>query len=282
VTLVGSVNGVAKVVVNDASAAAITAPGTAGMWTNLAGIWFRNFTVTGTLPGGTDGGTPDAGPPDAGPPDAGPPDAGPPDAGPPDAGPPDAGPSDAGPPDAGPPDAGPGTVIFSDDFNRTLTSGLGPAWTVLAGAWRDNDKANSDLDALDRAAVAGVSCADCRIEAKMVNFAGGESMLELRVNGANRYALALTASGVLQIRRYAGTSVTVLGSAASGIADLGAWHSFAFRVGGSPTVTLTAEVDGVQKLSASDSSAAAYTGAGGAGIAASVSGILFDDFTLVR
>src|SRR5437868_14653340 len=106
------------------------------MWTNLAGIWFRHFVVTGTLPGGTDGGPSDAGPPDAGPPDAGP----------------DAGPPDAGPPDAGPPDAGPGTVIFSDDFNRTLTSGLGPNWTVLEGAWRDNDKANSDLDALDRAA----------------------------------------------------------------------------------------------------------------------------------
>jgi hypothetical protein len=86
----------------------------------------------------------------------------------------------------------------------------------------------------------------------------------------------------LQIRRYAGTSVTVLGSAASGIGDLGAWHSFAFRVGGSPTVTLTAEVDGVQKVSVTDASSAAYMGPGGAGIAASVSGVLFDDFTLVR
>src|SRR5205823_5455563 len=209
-----------------------------------AGIWFGNFTVNGAPAGGSDGGTPDAGPPDAGPPDAGPPDAGPPDAGPPDAGPPDAGPPDAGPPDAGPPDAGPPdagppTVIFSDDFNRSLTSGLGPNWTVLAGAWRDDDKANSDLDALDRAAVAGVACTDCRIDATMVNFAGGEAMLELRVNGGNRYALALTPSGTLQIRRYAGTTVTVLGSVASGIADLGAWHAFAFRVSGSSPVTLT-------------------------------------------
>src|SRR5205085_3935389 len=148
--------------------------------------------------GPPDAGPPDAGPPDAGPPDAGPPDAGPPDAGLPDAGPPDAGPPDAGPPDAGPPDGGPPppptwTVIFTDDFNRTLSSGLGPNWNVLAGAWRDDNQANSDLDALDRAIVAGKSCADCRIDAKMGNFAGGESMLELRVNGGNRYALALTA-----------------------------------------------------------------------------------------
>ena len=173
-------------------------------------------------------------------------------------------------------------MIFSDNFNRTLASDLGPNWTILAGGWRDNDKANSDRTALDRAMVAGVSCADCRIDASMVNFGGGEAMLELRVNGANRYALALTTSGALEIRRYAGTSVTVLASVASGIANLGAWHAFTFAVSGSSPVTLTAAVDGVPKLTASDSSSAAYPGSGGAGIAATVSGILFDDFTLRR
>src|SRR5204862_6804857 len=114
VQLVASVNGVVKLIVSDSTPSAIVLPGTAGMATNLAGIWFGNFTVSTTgSSGSTDGGTPDAGPP--------PPDAGPPDAGRPDAGPPDAGPPDAGPPDAGPPDAGPPTVIFSDDFNRSLT-----------------------------------------------------------------------------------------------------------------------------------------------------------------
>jgi len=42
---VGSANGVAKVIVNDSSASAITAAGAAGMWTDLAGIWFRDFTL---------------------------------------------------------------------------------------------------------------------------------------------------------------------------------------------------------------------------------------------
>jgi len=56
----------------------------------------------------------------------------------------------------------------------------------------------------------------------MVNFAGGESMLELRVNGANRYALALTAAGRLGDPPLRGTAVNVLGSVASGIPDLGA------------------------------------------------------------
>ncbi|MFN2547733.1 MAG: hypothetical protein ABR567_09900, partial [Myxococcales bacterium] len=292
VQLVASVNGVPKVSVTDSSSSAIVAAGTTGITTTVAGIWFDDFTVTGTGSGsgGVDAGTPDAGTPDAGTPDAGTPDAGTPDAGTPDAGIPDAGAPDAGTPDAGSGDAGTpdggsggGTttgVIFTDDFNRTLSSGLGPKWTVAVGLWRDDNRANSDLDALDRATAVGVSCADCRIDAKMVNFAGGESMLELRVNGGNRYALALTSSGRLEIRRYAGSAVTVLGGVASGIPDLGAWNSFSFNVQGAFPVTLTGYVNGVPKLSASDSSAAAYTGSGGAGISATMAGILFDDFTL--
>src|SRR5207248_8975774 len=169
VELTASVNGVAKRAVTDATTLALTAPGAAGMSTKNAGVWFAAFrlyavTVNGAPDAGSpdagppdagprDAGPPDAGPPDAGPPDAGPPDAGPPDAGPPDGGPPDAGPPDAGPPDAGPPDAGPTDagppdagppqtgVLFSDDFNRTLASGLGPKWTIVSGGWRDNDKA---------------------------------------------------------------------------------------------------------------------------------------------
>src|SRR5207248_2460216 len=262
VNLVASANGVTKVIVNDSSASRITAAGTAGIWTNLAGIWFGNFTVNGAPAGGSDGGTPDAGPPDAGPPDAGSPDAGPP---------------DAGPPDAGPPQTG---VLFSDDFNRTLASGLGPKWTIVSGGWRDNDKANSDADTLDRAAPAGVSCADCRADAKMVNFGGGESMLELRASGSDRYALALTAGGTLEVRRYRGGVKTVIGSVGSGIADLTIWHSFSFAVQGGAPVTLTGWVDGVPKITATDSTTSALTAPGAAGIAATVSGILFDDYSL--
>ena len=77
--------------------------------------------------------------------------------------------------------------------------------------------------------------------------------------------LSLTAAGKLEIRRYAGTAVTVLGSVASGIPDLGAWNSFSFNVQGAFPVTLTGYVNGVPKLSATDSSASAYTGSGAAG-----------------
>jgi len=277
VQLVASVNGMAKLTVTDASGSAIVTPGTAGLSTSLAGVWFDDFAVIGQEGGGTGAGVPDGGTVDGGAVDAGTPDAGVPDAGTP-----DGGASDAGSPDAGIPDAGTASpqILFKDDFNRTLASGLGPGWTVLSGAWRDNDKANSDASTLDRAAPSGVSCADCSIDAKMVNFAGGEAMLELRGSGSDRYALALTAGGALEVRRYQGGVKTVLGGVPSGLADLKTWHAFSFAVQGDHPVTLTASVDGVPKMSVTDAAASALGAAGAAGIAATASGILFDDFVL--
>src|SRR5439155_9957307 len=245
VNLVASVDGVTKVVVNDSSPSAIRVPGTAGIWTDLAGIWFGKFTVTGAPAGGTDGGTPDAGPPDAGPdagtpdagpPDAGPPDAGPPDAGPPDAGLPDAGPPDAGPPDAGPPDAGPpdagSGILFSDGFNRA--TGLGSNWRVVSGSWHTSattPRAESDLDGSDQAVVANLTCADCSVSAQVINFSAGVAELDLRQQPSNdRYDVALLANGTLQVRRHNGATVTVLGQAPSGIADLGWWATIGLSV----------------------------------------------------
>ncbi|HEY1485858.1 MAG TPA: hypothetical protein VGF84_07125, partial [Micromonosporaceae bacterium] len=223
VHLVAAVAGTAKLSVDDASASAIIAAGTAGIATNVAGVFFKDFVVTGTgssaTPPPPDAGTPpaDAGtpPPDAGTP---PPDAGTP---PPDAGSP---PADAGPAPTG--------VIFSDNFARTLAVGLGPSWTTVSGNWRTDNRANSDRTTLDRAVVSGVTCGDCRIDARMVNFAGGEAMLELRGSATAHYALALMPNGNLQLRRYAGTTATVLGTAPSGIANLGDYSDFSFSVQG--------------------------------------------------
>src|SRR6185295_9095513 len=159
--------------------------------------------------------TPDAAPLPPPPPDGGTPDAGTPDAGTPDAGMPDAGTPDAGTP---PPQTG---VLFSDDFNRT--SGMGSAWRINAGLWRTpGTRAESDLDGTDQATVQSLSCADCSVQARVVNFAAGSVALELRVSAANsRYAVALLGNGHLQIQRRAGSAVTVLGDVASGVADLG-------------------------------------------------------------
>jgi hypothetical protein len=237
VQLVASVNGVPRLSAADSSGSAITDAGTAGISTNLAGIWFDAFAVTGAS-------------------------------------------APVPPPPPPPPPPAPGTVLFQDDFNRTLSLGLGPSWTVAAGAWLTNNKANSGLNQLDRALISGVTCADCRIAAKMVNFGGGESMLELRASGSDRYALVLSASGALQIRRYSGGAQAVLGSVPSGISELRAWHSFGFSAQGTAPVTLIGSVDGVPKLTVTDTDSSALTGAGAAGIAATFAGIWFDDFVL--
>src|SRR5438477_2246785 len=174
----------------------------------------------------------------------------------------------AGTPDAGtPPPTG---VLFSDNFNRTSPTDLGSNWNALAGAWRSDGRALSDRSVLNRAVTATVSCGDCRVEAKMVNFRGGEAVLELRASGSDRYALALTASGKLEIRLYRSGGLTVLASGASVIADLSVFHSFSFSAQGTVLVTLDATVDGVPKLSATDTSSAALTAAGAAGIAATL------------
>jgi len=114
----------------------------------------------------------------------------------------------------------------------------------------------------------------------MVNFHGGEAMLELRVSNTDRYALALRADGVLEVRRYRAGVATVLASALGGVPDLTNWASFTFTVQGTSPVTLTGSVNGIVKVRAQDSSVSALTGAGAAGIAATASGILFDNFTL--
>ena len=300
VQLSGSVNGAVKVSFADSSSSAITAAGGAGMGATLAGLWFDDYTVTalgggsGGGGGGSDAGTPDAGPADAGSPDAGPADAGSHDAGPADAGSPDAGPADAGSPDAGPADAGspdagpppppppppPTGTIFSDNFNRSSPDNLGSGWTIAQGRFITDTRANSDLDGLDRAIVTGVTCGDCRIDSRLVAFADGEAMLELRGSGTTRYALALTTSGKLELRRYKSGVATVLASAASGIADLTDWASVSFSVSGTAPVVLKGYVAGVQKVTFSDSSTSALLTPGAAGIAATISGIWFDDFVL--
>ena len=182
------------------------------------------------------------------------------------------------PPPPPPPSNG---VLFSDDFNRSNSADLGPNWNVLAGVWFDNGTAaQTDSHPLNRATVANISCADCRIDAQMVNFGGGDSMLELRVGSTGRYALALRTDGVLEIRRYSSGGVTLLGSVASGITDLKSWNSFSFVAQGTAPVSLTGYVNGTPKVTATDASSAALTAPGAAGMAAVLAGILFDNFTL--
>ena len=206
-----------------------------------------------------------------------------PDAGTPDAGTPDAGSPDAGTPDAGPPPAQSG-ILFSDDFKRT--TGLGPNWRVVSGSWHTSattPRAESDLDGSDQAVVQSLSCADCSVSAQVINFSAGVAELDLRQQSSNdRYDVALLANGSLQVRRHNGATVTVLGQAPSGIADLGWWATIGLSVTGSNPVTLVGSANGVAKVIVNDSSASAITAAGAAGMWTDLAGIWFRDFTLKR
>jgi hypothetical protein len=204
------------------------------------------------------------------------------DAGIPDAGVPDSGVPDAGAPDAGtggpPPPAG--DLLFADAFDRNAST-LGPAWNVTSGAWIVDLRANADRNTLDRASVAGISCADCRIDGRLIGFATPECGFTLREQpGGDRYDLVLTSAGRVRIRRWRSGAATILGDAPSGLRDLTIWASFAFAASGSMPVTLTATVDGVQALDVSDATPQAIGTAGAAGLTASAAGTPFDQFRL--
>jgi hypothetical protein len=174
-------------------------------------------------------------------------------------------------------------VLFSDAFNRNDASSLGPNWTVAAGAFITDSRANADRNALDRAFVRGIVCADCQIDTRLVGF-GTELAVTLRgASGSttgDRYDAAITSSGRLRIRRWRGGSATVLGDVASGIPDLTDWARISFTVSGTAPVMLTVAVNGTPKLTIADGSAQALTTAGYAGLSATAAGVWFDDFTL--
>jgi hypothetical protein len=185
------------------------------------------------------------------------------------------------PPPPPPPPPAPGGTLFSDDFNRSLSSGLGHAWHIIAGLWRTDGRANADRDSHDQAAVRHLNCADCTVQARVVQFAATEAALALRQTGSgDRYDVALLANGHLQIRRHDGGATIVLGDAPSGIHDLTEWATISLSARGAGPVQLTASVNGSVRLSVSDASAAAITAAGTAGISTHRAGVWFDDFVV--
>ncbi len=194
------------------------------------------------------------------------------------------GPTDAGTP--GPTDAGTSgpVLLFSDDFGRTVSNGLGAGWTVAAGLWLvDGTRAVSDLNGVDQALVSGASCADCRVEARGVGFGVEELGLFARARASapkDRYDAVVLGNGKLRIRRTVGGATTVLGEAASGIASLDEYARLTLTVTGSGPVTLTASVNGVARLTVTDSSPGSLSSAGSAGLWTTHAGVVFDDFRL--
>ncbi|HVE85332.1 MAG TPA: hypothetical protein VND93_20910, partial [Myxococcales bacterium] len=174
-----------------------------------------------------------------------------------------------------------GTLLLSDAFNRTGTS-LGGSWGTY-GLWRTDGRAYTDSTGADLAFTSGASCADCRVEANLIGFGVQEVGVVARAQAASpkdRYDVILRPDGHLQIRRVISGTVTVLAEGPSGIADLGNWANLQLTVQGTAPVHLVASVNGVQKLSASDSSPGPLAQAGHGGMWTDHAGVVFDDFAL--
>lgn len=100
------------------------------------------------------------------------------------------------------------------------------------------------------------------------------------LSGGDRYQLDLLGSGHLQIQRVRAGVTTVLADVPSGLASLSSPARFSLTASGSGPVTLVASVNGVQKVSATDSSGSAITASGYAGLYSTHAGVVWDDFAL--
>ncbi|HZX65672.1 MAG TPA: hypothetical protein VFE76_09785, partial [Myxococcales bacterium] len=101
--------------------------------------------------------------------------------------------------------------------------------------------------------------------------------LRTQPNG-DRYEMAFTSTGALQIRRVRGGVTTVLGQIASGI--FSTFAKYSFSVQGTGPVTLTASIDGVLRLTVEDTTAQRIAGAGQPGLFAKIAGVPFDDLVV--
>ncbi|GAC1343929.1 MAG: hypothetical protein NVSMB23_18280 [Myxococcales bacterium] len=184
--------------------------------------------------------------------------------------------------DGGPPGAT--AVLFSDDFSQPIRrdDGLGARWTV-SGLWfSPGGQAVTDLDGVDQALETAASCADCRVEARVLGYGVPETAISLRaVTPGDRYDAVLLANRHVRIRRVRAGIPTTLGEAPSGLLALNEWATLSLEAHGAGPVVLTASVNGVPRLAASDAAATAIEGAGSAGLWTTNAGVAFGAFRLV-
>lgn len=184
------------------------------------------------------------------------------------------------PPPSPPPPSG--QRLFADAFTRSGAS-LGSNWREVRGRWHTDGRAVTDLDGVSQASPNHAPCADCRVEAQVIGFGIAPAALYVRAAPEaawDRYDLLLVPDGKLQLRRYRGTSVTVLAEGPSGIANLDDAARLSLTANGAGPVTLTAAVNGITRLVTTDSSSQALTGPGQAGIWTTRAGVVFDDVSV--
>jgi hypothetical protein len=100
------------------------------------------------------------------------------------------------------------------------------------------------------------------------------------VAGSTRYDAIILPDGRLQLRRLDAGTPTVLAELAGAVPSRSAFTRLTLLATGSGPVALTASLDGVPRLSASDASALAVGGPGNAGLWTYTAGIHFDDFAV--
>lgn len=181
-----------------------------------------------------------------------------------------------GPPPEDPPP--PGATLFTDDFSRTVSRGLGDAWTAEGLWYVDGTRAVSDRDAQELSLASGSSCRDCQVEVRLQHFSEAEAGVVLRAQGSARYTLVSRANGRIQIRREVGRQVTVLGEASSGLSSAHEPMTLTLVARGAGPVELTASVEGQVRLTVVDSSNSALIEPGLAGLETPIAGVWFDDF----
>jgi len=131
---------------------------------------------------------------------------------------------------------------------------------------RRRQRGNSDLDGIDQAAVLGLSCADWqRAGARRQLLRGDCGARHPREREQRSYDVALLANGRLQIRR---KRKHHHGPRRRGERHRRSrnWATIALNVSGAGRWQLVASVNGVPKVSVTDSSASAIVAAGTAGI----------------
>jgi hypothetical protein len=172
----------------------------------------------------------------------------------------------------------PGALLFSDEFSRTTTYGMGSNWT-LQGLWyTDGVRAISDLDGTDVALAVPSRCGDCVVRSRVQHFGEEHAGLVLRATSEGRYALLFLEDGRLQVRRYRDGRSTVLAEGPSGVRHPNEEVTLAFSARGTGPVEVVAEVNGQVRLSVVDSGSAALGGPGLAGLETPIAGVWFDDF----
>jgi hypothetical protein len=177
-----------------------------------------------------------------------------------------------------PPPPNPGTQLFADDFERA--TGLGGQWREALGKWRTNGTAISDRDSGNLAIALTEACADCRVETVLAGFGVRESGVFVRGQGAvatDRYDAVILANGQVSIRKIRGTSVQVLGTAASGIPKLSRGAVLSLEASGAQPVLLVVKVNGAPRLSVEDD-LDVISAPGLAGLWTTHAGVWFDNF----